>query len=396
MQAAIFAQRSSVAAAKPHSAPGMATHIHGIKGRKRPLELGYQRSPHKSSKTGRVSLSPLSEVEELPMRTVSTNSTSSMSSSENLGTPSIPSDSVSPLTSTDEETSRLRSSRPIDFADSLLDLPDRLSVMVQLDSTAYCCHDYLCGSRAEIESARETSPTSLNEFQMKEDRRHKGTVYSEWRERMAEWSYQVVDHFGYNREVVALSMSFFDRYLSSWSTDTVDSMREFQLLSASTLFLACKLHYNTNEDCSRPQQGQLGASTLAKLSRGYFTAEQVEATEILILSHLGWRVHPPTALAFLKHLLLLLPCDARTPHERGQLEAKSNFLLELSVMDGAFVGYKRHTIALAAILCSFNLSGERRQLYADTVYNATSLKFNTEEIVECIDRLIKISIANGK
>ena len=213
---------------------------------------------------------------------------------------------------------------------------------------------------------------------------------------MAEWSYKIIDHFGYDREVVALLMSFLDRYLSSCSTEMVVSAGAFQLLAISTLFLACKLHCNDNGDCSRPQQGLLGASTLAELSRGKFVTGKVEMTEMLILSHLGWRVHPPTALDFVKHLCLLLPRDACTPQERMQLAGKSNFLVELSVIHGAFVGYKRLTIALAAIDISFNLSDEWRQVLADSAYSDTGLKPNTGEITECTDKLIKIFTANEK
>ena len=403
MQAANFAQKSSVAATRPHSEPGPTTRSHGITGRKRLLDFGDRGSPHKSSKKSHAlpSSSPLSAVEELlvqvrPTRTVSIISNSSSSSSEILGTPSVSSDTFPPLLSLEKEDFLLRSSRPITFADSLIDLPDRLSVMVQLDLTAYRCPDYLCKTKEKIKSTRTHSPTSLNGFHVEESRGQRGEVFSKWRQKMAKWSYQIVDHFGYEREVVALSMSFLDRYLSSCSTEIVVSARAFQLLAISTLFLACKLHSNDNGNYSRPQQRLIGASTLAKLSRGNFVAGKVEATEMLILSHLGWRVHPPTALDFVKHLCLLLPQDACTPQERVQLAEKSNFLVELSVMHGAFVGYKRSTIALAAIDVSFNLSDKWRQMLAHSAYSDTGLKPNIEEITECTDKLIKISTANEK
>ena len=292
-------------------------------------------------------------------------------------------------------------SRPVIFVDSFVDLPDRLSVMIRLDSSiAYRCNP----RRFSTLSDRAGSPIGQDELGSKEEDCQSVGVkelrccYSEWRQRMAEWSYQVVDHFGYDREVVALSMSFLDRYLSSGSVEKINSTSTFQLLAVSTLFLSCKLHCNVSSDCFHPQQGPLRVSTLVELSRGLFIPEQVEATEMLILSQLGWRVHPPTALAFAKHLIILLPRDACTPRERGELEAKSNFLLELSVMDGAFVGYKRSTIALAAIAISFKFSDEIRHVFADAIYNVAGLDLNDVKVAECAIRLSKISIwmANNK
>ena len=65
-------------------------------------------------------------------------------------------------------------------------------------------------------------------------------------------------------------------------------------------------------------------------------------------------------------------------------------------MHGAFVGYQRLTIALAAIDISFNISDEWRQMLAHSAYSDTGLKPNTEEITECTDKLVKISTANEK
>ena len=269
--------------------------------------------------------------------------------------------------------------------------------MVWLDSTAYRCLPYLSDHGGKIDSKidylRADSPAGVDELQAEEDRIHRVGVYFEWREKMAEWSYQVVDHFGYDREVVDLSISFLDRYMSTCPPKAVVSMKAFQLLAVGALFLACKLQFTVNGDC-HPQR-PLSAAALAKLCRGYFIPEQVESTELSILSRLQWRVHPPTSLAFVKHLLLLLPWDACTPQERVHLEETSKFLLELSVMDGAFVHYKRSTIALAAIMCSFNLPDKTRQIFFDAVHDATGLDLD-DDVIRCADRLNNISTACGK
>jgi Cyclin, N-terminal domain len=90
-----------------------------------------------------------------------------------------------------------------------------------------------------------------------------------WREKICEWSYQVVDHFDFSREVVCVSMSFLDRYLSSVQVDK----KLFQLAAMTTLHLAIKLF----------EPGTLSMQSMIELSRGYFTAQQMAAMEMKIL-----------------------------------------------------------------------------------------------------------------
>ena len=213
---------------------------------------------------------------------------------------------------------------------------------------------------------------------------------------MAEWSYKIIDHFGYDREVVALLMSFLERYLSSCLTKMVVSTRYIQVLAIITLFLACKLHCNENDYCSRPQQGPMGASTLSKLSQGKFVTGNVEAMGILILSHMGWRVQPPHCSRLCETPLSPHSMGRMYAPREGEISRKSKFMVELSVMHRYFFGYQRLAISLIYIKISFNLLDERRLMLVHSAYSDTGLKPNTEEITECTDNLVKISTANEK
>ena len=101
---------------------------------------------------------------------------------------------------------------------------------------------------------------------------HSG-LNEDWRSKICEWSYQVIDHLDYDREIVAVALHYLDRYLCWRSADK----RTFQLVSMTCLHMACKLY--------SPRRQQLSMASLIQLSRGYFTEEQIFATERSILAY---------------------------------------------------------------------------------------------------------------
>lgn len=90
-----------------------------------------------------------------------------------------------------------------------------------------------------------------------------------WREKICEWSYQVIDHFDFNREIVAVSLSYLDRYLSSRPVNR----KVFQLAAMTSLYLAIKLYEPT----------KMRMTSFIELSRGYFRPEHISAMEEAVL-----------------------------------------------------------------------------------------------------------------
>ena len=155
------------------------------------------------------------------------------------------------------------------------DLPERFQVMKRQEVLAYKVEDYL-NPNYQVPRA---APTDL--MCMPSSDAESSTSYSvgtnssaagvneDWRSKICEWSYQVIDHFDYDREIVAVSLSYLDRYLCKRPVNK----RTFQLVAMTTLYLACKL-YDPNK---------LRMSSLIELSRGYFTEEHITAMEGSIL-----------------------------------------------------------------------------------------------------------------
>ena len=152
------------------------------------------------------------------------------------------------------------------------DLLARLEAMLKQETAAYKTEDYLspehqgklqgqvlqdgiCG----VDDLASSSSSSQSSYDINET----------WREKICEWSYQVVDHFDFSREVVMIAMNFLDRYLASRSVNK----KVFQLAAMTSLFLAIKLN----------EPGKLTMPAMIELSRGFFRVEQMAAMEVSIL-----------------------------------------------------------------------------------------------------------------
>ena len=156
----------------------------------------------------------------------------------------------------------------------MVDLLERLEVLLDLEWKSYRTVDYLsakhqeqsadpmscaqerCDLESVLASSSSSSTSRLNEL---------------WREKICEWSYQVIDHFDFSREVVAVSIHYLDRFLAK----TPVNKKLFQLVAMTTLYLAIKIY----------EPGTLSMSSMIELSRGYFSPSQMAEMEMAILRY---------------------------------------------------------------------------------------------------------------
>lgn len=249
--------------------------------------------------------------------------------------------------------------------------------ILKTQESIYVCVDYLDpefqhqkllqnhhGSNAMFDSLKsDSSSGSLNEV---------------WREKICEWSYQVVDHFDFSREVVGVSMSFLDRYLSTRRVNK----KIFQLAAMTCLYLSIKLY----------EPGSLKVSSLIGLSRGFFTKEHIISMEESILTVLDYRLHPPTVMGFIRDFISLLSdnVDERLHIDIYEL---ATFLSELSVCDYFFVGKMPSNVALACVLTAFEgMSHDRlpracRQEFVDDIFRLAKINCTVNEVHQCRLRL---------
>jgi hypothetical protein len=205
---------------------------------------------------------------------------------------------------------------------------DRLQAMMVQESSSYHYESYF--------------PPHWTSIQIQESHR----INMAWREKICQWSYSVVDHFDLPREVVAISLGFFDRYLATRADHPHSNSGNLALLaSLTTLHIAIKVHAPVD----------IKLSTLASLSRGQFGPQHIEQMEWQIMGALGWKLHPPTLFAFVSYFLMLFHnepvCSIPPVHHavRKELFEVAIYMAELSVCDSYFVPFPASVVAMAAL-----------------------------------------------
>jgi hypothetical protein len=212
------------------------------------------------------------------------------------------------------------------FNMSMEDIASILEVMRHQEAI-YQCRDYF-----------SSRPKTLKRPQV-------GTfppVDAECRFKMAEWYYQVVDFCKFNRETVAISMSYLDRYMSSQvvGSPALQDRKVFQLAAMTCLYTAIKIH--------EPQA--MESKSVAQLSKGAYTEEQVTDMELEILNAIQWRMNPPTALSFINNFLALLPETMMISSDIDTVYELAKFQTELALYEYSLVEVNASTVALAAMM----------------------------------------------
>lgn len=256
------------------------------------------------------------------------------------------------------------------------------AMLLQEQSGKYECTDYLSmtgwqGNDYQIVKKPKfdmlprhgsTSPTGTN------------TRIDEFcREQIVEWSFRVVDYFRIDREVVALSLSFLDRFLAKCRCDRTS----FKLAATTTLHLAVKLLY----PCKLADLG-----ILSDLSRGEFDMKDVCAMESNVLHTLSWNLHPPTTVAFSSIFLDYFFASRLVTISTTDLDDiydVSSFFSELAVCDYFFLLMRSSTIAVAAILDALEgMYGPDNSLSVDIMQAARELHLGVaSDISEARNRL---------
>ena len=229
-------------------------------------------------------------------------------------------------------------------------------------------------------------------------------IQEEGRRKLCQWCYDLVDHFGLDREVVAIAMNYLDRCLalrletnstsvsslspfsssssSSFTTRTkvpILTQQEIQLLAATSLYLAIKMHGRTtdddddnknvdkNQDHAMNQRNYnsprkiLRMEAIVVLSRGAFSVETIASCERQILHDLNWRINPPTSHLFLVHywklLLLAVPTATAVPDRTMNLLYQiSRYFAEIAVgVSTLTLTYPPSLIAYVSILCAMKI-----------------------------------------
>jgi hypothetical protein len=163
------------------------------------------------------------------------------------------------------------------------------------------------------------------------------------RSKMAAWCYQVIDFCRFNRETASIAINYLDRYMITEQGATVWADRiQFQLAAMTCLYTAVKIH----------EPEAMDPKLVSTLSRGGYSTTEVEVMEFNIIYSLKLRMNPPTALAFVRQFLELIPVDVVDQSMRETVHDITKFQTELAVTERTFVTVKASTIAFGSLMNS--------------------------------------------
>ena len=159
------------------------------------------------------------------------------------------------------------------------------------------------------------------------------------RDKMCEWSYQIVDFCKFNRESVDIAMNYLDRFiLTTNGVDAIQNRNVYQLAAMTSLYSAIKIH----------ERQALSPKVVSQLSRGLYTEDQIIEMESKILHGLQWKLHPPTAFSFVRELLAAIPDQVFDENQRALILDVSQIQTELAVCDYRFIETPTSLIAFCA------------------------------------------------
>ena len=276
--------------------------------------------------------------------------------------------------------------------DVVAEIVDRVAKCREREATAYEVKNYLLSDwqRSLVDLAIRAEPSEDGSTEGEEQDEVSGYLIGQWRTRICEWSYQVVDHFGLDREIVAVAMSYLDRYMSTRSVKA--DTRSFQMAAVTTLHLAIKLY--------APTPAKLSMAHFVTLGKGFFSIEEIAASEKTVLESLDWQVHPPTPQAFCHDFMRLVPGEVADQKRRDMTDLVW-FFAELSVCGTSFVAQKPSAIAMASMLNAFDILSDsidprHKVRFLDTASRiGLDVVSEDKEVIWCYERLRETFDENG-
>lgn len=207
------------------------------------------------------------------------------------------------------------------------------------------------------------------------------------RRKMCRWSYHVVDSFDYERRIVAIAFSYFDRYVAS----TLDSKKEegdktcYILKSQTTLQLACMTSlYIAIKVMCKSEKNIFPMISFVDLSRGLFSIQEMTEMEEKILSSLQYKLYPPITEDFIHHYFDLMPGALFVDKNKNLSENNPSISLAQKLESRL---YKRSQRVAEIALCEYCFSSELPSLIAlACIYTAVVNEVDVEWLsIDCID-----------
>ena len=192
-----------------------------------------------------------------------------------------------------------------------------------------------------------------------------------WREKVAQWCYDVVDCISESRSVVYVAMNILDRFCASDSESVPVCKKTYEVAALAAIFLELQMNH------------------LVSMSRGKVTMQDIVAIGTLIISTLSWEKTIETPAKYILKFLELIPMNAS--REKEMLLDSASYLTEIAVCDGTLSRSEPSSLAAAALLTSLEAYDRSRvKALSAALKQSESVDTNSNEIAGVIGRLQKV------
>lgn len=191
-------------------------------------------------------------------------------------------------------------------------------------------------------NARPTSAVDGNDLSLSAD--------EDCRNKMTVWCYTLVDGCNFQVETVEVALSLLDRFVCKSRTAQEDRVT-FQLASMACLYTCVKVH----------EEMAMNPTTVAMLSNGVFSPEDIEGMERDVLSSVCWRVHPPTMTSFCRLLVDLIPKELAGDELRDMFLKLCEVQVIAVTYDTSLIAVTRSALSCAAVLNAITCFGFLRE-----------------------------------
>lgn len=207
----------------------------------------------------------------------------------------------------------------------------------------------------------------------------------DWRYRVARWMLRVADDFLLKRDTALIALNFLDRLMMAQS-ELLDR-DQFQIAAIASLFVASKIY----------QKRPLKIRQLVVYTKNAFQSEDILAMEQELLRSHSSFFFPPTSSTFC--LVLLSGLTSEPPATIASVIESCQFMSELAACDIFFVAHRASSIAVAAIVITFEINSQVSQ---DAVTRCLAnikakMDYTTDaDVLACIDKLRSVYSHNAR
>jgi hypothetical protein len=194
-------------------------------------------------------------------------------------------------------------------------------------------------------------------------------VNSLWRQKVALWCYQVVDHLEEERSTVYVAMNILDRFCSALHSRAEMDEHAYEVASMTALFLAVRI----------AGSGNLEMSELLPMSRKGISSQDIMLTGTSIIETLDLSKRILTPFDFIASLVDHLPLSLKANASR--LRDSACYLAEMAVCDTVLSSCKASEVAFVALVNSIEemVSKSEANVFGSFVAKATDIVPSSSE-----------------